>query len=526
MPDRYRKLVIHTLNGDFRGSTGVVEEPWRDPGPGEVAIRNHYAGCNAIFDKNLCRNTIRYVDVRPPFDMGIESVGRVVAVGPGVEGLREGDAVATTRLGSGYREYQIAQASRVLRVDAPTPETLALIPTGISALVGLEKVGEARAGDTVAVSAAAGGLGHFVVQLAKLRGCHVIGITGSVGKTSTKELLAALLGAEAFATEANLNNTIGVPLMLLRADPARHRFAVIEAGMSVPGELGVSAAVVRPDLAVVTAVEPVHLEGVGSLAGVAREKASLVAALAPGGRAIVPAGLLAWPDFVAHAARTIAVRFEGEDAPAAAPARVVRAAFVPTPAGRALSLDGEIFPLGTLSDGLARNAALALVAARELGVSAAELAAVSGRWSPPAGRGSVHADGDRVFYVDCYNSSPASLLDSVGAFDRLTAGGPAPRLFVLGGMAELGPASAQLHRDCGARLPLRPGDRVVAFGGEAAAFLQGAAHPGAVLSLAASVEEAAAVVAAHRGCVFLKGSRSHALERALPEAVRSQVHFH
>jgi NADPH-dependent curcumin reductase CurA len=182
MPDRYRKLVIHTLNGDFRGSTGVVEEPWRDPGPGEVAIRNHYAGCNAIFDKNLCRNTIRYVDVRPPFDMGIESVGRVVAVGPGVEGLREGDAVAVSRLGSGYREYQIAQASRVLRVDAPTPEILALIPTGISALVGLEKVGEARAGDTVAVSAAAGGLGHLVVQLAKLRGCHVIGITGDPSK--------------------------------------------------------------------------------------------------------------------------------------------------------------------------------------------------------------------------------------------------------------------------------------------------------------------------------------------------------
>ena len=91
----------------------------------------------------------------------------------------------------------------------------------------------------------------------------VSGITGSVGKTSTKELLAALLGAEAFATEANLNNTIGVPLMLLRADPARHRYAVIEAGMSLPGELGVSAAVVRPDIAIVTAVAPVHLEGVG-----------------------------------------------------------------------------------------------------------------------------------------------------------------------------------------------------------------------------------------------------------------------
>ena len=157
---------------------------------------------------------------------------------------------------------------------------------------------------------------------------QVVGVTGSVGKTSTKELLAALLGAEAFVTEANLNNTIGVPLMLLRVEPARHRFAVIEAGMSLPGELAVSAAVLRPDLAIVTNVAPVHLEGVGSLAGVAREKASLVAALAPGGRAIVPAALLAWPEFAAHAARCVAVLFEGEAAPAVAPARLVRAAIL------------------------------------------------------------------------------------------------------------------------------------------------------------------------------------------------------
>jgi NADPH-dependent curcumin reductase CurA len=114
--------------------------------------------------------------------MGIESVGRIVAVGPGVTRVREGDAVAATRLGSGYREYQIASASKVIPVREPTAETLALIPTGISAMVGLERIGDVRDGDTVAVSAAAGGLGHFVVQFAKLRGCHVIGITGNDDK--------------------------------------------------------------------------------------------------------------------------------------------------------------------------------------------------------------------------------------------------------------------------------------------------------------------------------------------------------
>ena len=357
-------------------------------------------------------------------------------------------------------------------------------------------------------------------------GC-VIGVTGSVGKTSTKELLSALLGTEAFVTEANLNNLIGVPLMLLRIEPGIHRFAVIEAGMSVPGELGVSAAVIRPDLAIVTNVAPVHLEGVGSLAGIAREKATLVAQLAPGGRAIIPAALLVWPEFAAHAARCVAVQFAGEAAPAVAPARLVRASFLTDARGhRSLVLDGEVFPLAPISDGLARNAALALVAALEAGRPAAELAGVTAKWMPPAGRGSVHVEGERTFYVDCYNSSPASLLDSASAFDRLSRLSAAPRLFVLGGMAELGPTSAQLHRDCGAQLPLRSGDHVVVFGGESAALLQGVALPGVRLSVAASVEEAAASVAAHRGFVFLKGSRSFALERCLPESLRAALSFH
>ena len=354
----------------------------------------------------------------------------------------------------------------------------------------------------------------------------VIGITGSVGKTSTKELLAALLGAAAFATEANLNNTIGVPLMLLRADPARHRYAVIEAGMSLPGELGVSAGVVRPDIAIVTSVAPVHLEGVGSLAGVAREKASLVGALAPGGRAVLPAALLVWPDFAAYADRCVAVAFGDEPVPAAAPARLVRASFgLAADGGRTLALDGETFPLGPLSDGLARNAALAVVAAKLAGRTSADLVAALGAWAPPPGRGSVHADGPRTFTVDCYNSSPASLLDAAQAFDRRSRASAEPRLFVLGGMAELGPASARLHRDCGAQLPLRPDDQVVVFGGDAAAFLQGVAHPEAGF-VAATIEEAAARVAAHRGHVFLKGSRSFALERCLPPHLRAALSFH
>ena len=181
-PTRFRKLVIHRLTGDFRSSTTVVEQDWVDPGPGQVVIRNRYAGCNAIFDTNLCRNAIRYVNVVPPYDMGIESVGEIAALGAGVEGWKVGEAVATSKLGTGYREFQIAEPGRLIRVRAATPEILTLIPTGISGMVGLERIGEMRGGETVAVSAAAGGLGHIVVQVAKLAGCHVIGLTGSDDK--------------------------------------------------------------------------------------------------------------------------------------------------------------------------------------------------------------------------------------------------------------------------------------------------------------------------------------------------------
>jgi NADPH-dependent curcumin reductase CurA len=189
MSRRYRKIVIHQLTGDFRTSTRVVEENWRDPGAGEVVVRNVYAGCNAVFDTNLCRNRIRYVNVVPPYDMGIEAAGYVVACGPGVTQFRQGDAVVTTKLGSGYRDYQVAEVSRLLAVKAPTPEVVALVPTGISGLVGVEKVGELRGGETVAVSGAAGGLGSVVAQVAKLAGCHVIGLTSTAEKAALLKTL-------------------------------------------------------------------------------------------------------------------------------------------------------------------------------------------------------------------------------------------------------------------------------------------------------------------------------------------------
>src|SRR5690606_27698751 len=107
----------------------------------------------------------RYVNVEPPFDMGVEAIGEVVAVGARVEGLSVGDAVTNVKLGAGYREYQVADVGKMIRVREATPEILALMASGVSAMVALERIADMKSGEIVAVSAAAGGLGHFVVQL-------------------------------------------------------------------------------------------------------------------------------------------------------------------------------------------------------------------------------------------------------------------------------------------------------------------------------------------------------------------------
>ena len=134
-----RKIVIQRLTGEFRSATSIVEAPWREPGPSEVVIRNHHAGVNGIFDQNLCRNTVRYVNVVPPFDTGVEAIGEIVALGERVEQLRIGDAVAVVKLGCAYRDYQVVDVGRVIRVREATPEILALIASGVSAMVALER---------------------------------------------------------------------------------------------------------------------------------------------------------------------------------------------------------------------------------------------------------------------------------------------------------------------------------------------------------------------------------------------------
>jgi NADPH-dependent curcumin reductase CurA len=182
---RSRKLIMTQYGEDFAACTAIVDAEVGEPAYGEVLVRNVYAGVNGVYDLNMVRDAVSYISYTPPTDLGIEVVGRIEKLGPGVRDFQVGDCVATWKVGTGYRDYQIADVDRLYKVPAATPEILCLLPTGVSGMVGVEQVGALSTGEVVAVSAAAGGLGHIIVQVAKKAGNHVIGICGG-GEKSEK----------------------------------------------------------------------------------------------------------------------------------------------------------------------------------------------------------------------------------------------------------------------------------------------------------------------------------------------------
>jgi hypothetical protein len=191
MSESYRAIRLERIAQDFRAGTAVVTLPVSAPGPGEIVVRNHWAGVNGIFDNHFARGQTGYMVAELPSFTGVEAAGVVTAVGAGVTGFAVGDAVASTRFRSGYREVNVAPASQFVQLPDASPESLALASTGVAALLALEHAGQVQDGETVAVSAAAGGLGHLVVQLAKLRGCRVIAVCGGADKAAFVRALGA-----------------------------------------------------------------------------------------------------------------------------------------------------------------------------------------------------------------------------------------------------------------------------------------------------------------------------------------------
>lgn len=362
----------------------------------------------------------------------------------------------------------------------------------------------------------------------------VVGVTGSAGKTSTKELLAMLMGGEAsgvLATEGNLNNQIGVALTLLRLDPARHRIAVVEAGISAPGEMSSLAAMIEPDIALVTLVGPAHLAELGGLEGVAREKAVLAARVRPGGVSFFPASCEAFGAFRAlPAAGRIAVE------------RVANLGARSPEEGRvpfAVSLSGEfttvavafgappsvVASLRRVTDGMAQNAALAVCAALRIGIEREDIQRRLLSWRPSPLRGEWRISEGRRLYLDCYNANPASMADALATFDAVTQRG-GPRLLVLGCMEELGAEAEWYHVELGRSLRLRRGDQLVAIGALAGAIRKGALEAGCEpeqIEVSETVAPLSARLSSFRGAVFVKGSRRHQLEKAFSGSDLAEV---
>ncbi|MGC3964751.1 MAG: UDP-N-acetylmuramoyl-tripeptide--D-alanyl-D-alanine ligase [Rhodocyclaceae bacterium] len=340
----------------------------------------------------------------------------------------------------------------------------------------------------------------------------LIGVTGSNGKTTVKEMIAAILRAEfgddvVLATQGNLNNDIGMPQMLLRLTPA-HRAAVLEMGMNHPGEIAYLAAIARPTVSVVTNAQRAHLEGMGELDAVAREKGSIYGALPENGVAIVnlddPHAEM-WR--TQNAGRRV-VTF-GLSHAADVCATASQLAFGSRIAMRALGHDAR-FELPVPGIHNVRNAMAAAAATLSAGVSLDAVVVGLSGFSGTKGRLQVRrAKGGAVLLDDTYNANP----DSVRAGIDVLAATPGKKILVLGDMGEIGDMSAQLHDEVGGYAKSQGVDHLLALGenSEVAVnnFGSGGQHFERIDDLVKALEK----LLAPNAVVLVKGSRFMKMER-------------
>jgi UDP-N-acetylmuramoyl-tripeptide--D-alanyl-D-alanine ligase len=439
---------------------------------------------------------------------GLDPVARVASVSIDSRTLRSGDLFI---------------AIHGPRHDGHDHVAAALERGAVAALVAAEKLGQypdAIRAKCIVVDDTFVALKRLARGVREAWGGKIAGVTGSVGKTTTKEILAALLGARyrVLKSEGNLNNEYGLPLTLFRLDET-HQAAVLEMGMSRRGELSRLAEIARPDVAVVTRVSPAHLEFFASVDEIALAKRELIEGL--NGRdstAVLNADDSRVAAFGAFAPGRVVTY--GIEKPAFFMAENIedRGALGTTfdyvsPEGRVrldLALPGRHVVANAL-------ASLAAASVWELGIEEARL--VLPQLQPPVMRGELLQFSNGAALInDSYNSSPAALQ----AMTALLAATPGfrRRILAAGEMRELGASSAQLHHEAGA-FAAKTGlvDWIVGVAGDAAQLLEGAARAGIPrdrLKFFASSEEAADFLQKFLqpgDLLLIKGSRGVKMER-------------
>jgi UDP-N-acetylmuramoyl-tripeptide--D-alanyl-D-alanine ligase len=350
----------------------------------------------------------------------------------------------------------------------------------------------------------------------------LIGITGSCGKTSTKNMLGRVLGVRRRTVQSpsSFNNRVGVPLTLFQIDD-KTEAAVVEVGTSSPGEIAMLADVVQPDVAMVTCIAEAHLAGLGSIAGVATEKAALLRALPDDGLAVLNGDDPATAKFLVDAtrARKLLVRVGREADWFATDVRFHGL-------GTTFLLQGSrpvTIPL--LGSHNVTNALLTIAAATELGVGLD--CVVEALASLPANERRLESREVAQVHVfdDTYNMNPASARAALLALSGLPTTGR--RIVVLGEMLELGERSAELHRELGREVAARGIDVLVTVGGMASSIADGARAGGMAWSQVQCVDDQSAAldlllrVLRPRDRVLLKASRSVGLDRLVDGLVAS-----
>jgi len=346
-------------------------------------------------------------------------------------------------------------------------------------------------------------------------GKPLIGVTGSAGKTTTKEIIAHALATRhnVLKSHGNLNNQFGLPLQLLKLE-AEHDIAVIEMGMSHAGEITALAKLAQPNCGVVTLVAPVHLEFFGSIADIARAKYELIQSLPRGGIAVLNAD----DPYVSQFGRDFhgKVVMFGLHKPADVSARAVQPL---EPIGSTFDIvsNSEIarVTLPLVGEHNIYNALAAVAVGLEYGVPLDQATASLASLSAGDKRGQVLEYAGATIINDCYNSNPKALDSMVQSLAALPA---QRRIVVAGEMLELGPTGEDLHRDSGRHMANHGIDFVLGVRGLARFLVEGAAGANVAAEFVATPEEAGEWLkrSVKTGdLVLLKASRGVRLERAL-----------
>lgn len=352
----------------------------------------------------------------------------------------------------------------------------------------------------------------------RLWGKPLLAVTGSAGKTTTKEILAHLLSTRyrVMKTSGNFNNHIGLPLQLLKLEP-EHDIAVVEMGMNHLGEIRALGQIAHHDMAIVTAVAPVHLEFFSSLAEIARAKYEIIETLYAGGTAVLNAD----DDYVCQFGRdfrgkvvTFGLRRVADISAQNVVLRGAEGSTFDLVAGGV----PEHVTLPLVGEHNIYNALAAATAAMERGIPPSEAAEALATIQPADKRGQVLALAGATIINDCYNSNPRAL----NAMIDTLASMPAKRRILLAGeMLELGNTAESLHRECGRHAASKKIDVVIGVRGMAKSLAEAACGSGVQAQFAETPEEAGDWLARELrpgDAVLLKASRGVKLERALEVA--------